>query len=251
MQVAIALVTCDRAQFGQPNYFDATWGSLARAGLFEQIENGDAFSIFDAGPGRARAEYLQAAYAVQAFGGPDHMRLDVVRNMHRAFAWMAGTGCEFGMLLPDDLLMCRNTLARAKAWVDGRDGKYVSLYSLSSQYNWTMAPANVARGWAPYAVADFYGGLGAIVPREVLVGYLLSDFRQVVERRTSGVDMALHHYLESVDATLLAHCPNLIRHVGMGSTLGHKHREDDHYFPGESFDALSGDYGGGEEAGKA
>ena len=239
MHFAIALVTCDRRPFGQPNYFHPTWDSIRRSGFLDQLD-GDPFTVFDAGPGHERAARLADACGVRVLGAPPGLRLDVVRNMHRAFAWMAGTGCPFGMLLPDDLMMCRNTLARAKAWVaDLADADTPALFSLSSQYAFTTEPANVARGWAPYPIESFYGGLGAVVSREVLVGYLLSDFRQVVERRTSGVDMALKGYLAHAGVAVRAHCPNLIRHIGMGSTLGHAHRTDDHYFPGEAYDALT------------
>ena len=268
MHFAIALITCDREQFGQPNYFEHAWASICRSGFVEQMD-GDRFVIFEAGPGHERARRLAEQCGVRVLGAPPDVRLDVVRNMHRAFAWMAGTGCPFGMLLVDDLLMCRNTLARARAWVGEMTAPAVkgdspllprgeekgtvptalfptALFSLSSQYAFTAAPENVARGWVPYPVESFYGGLGAIVSREVLVGYLLSDFRQVVERRTSGVDMALKGYLTHIGAAVFAHCPNLIRHIGMGSTLGHAHRDDDHYFPGEDYNALTREIPGTE-----
>ena len=243
MNFAIALVTCDRTQFGQPDYFDRTWASLCRSGLLEQLE-GDRLCIFEAGPGHGRARRLARECGVPVYGAPPGVRLDVVRNMHRAFAWMCGAGCELGMLLVDDLLMCRNTLPRARAWLAEAQAQAaggapdVRLYSLATQYRFTVEPRNLARGWAPYPVERFYGGLGAILPREVLLGYLLGGHRQQAELATSGIDMALKRHIADRGGRILAHCPNLVRHIGMGSTLGHAHRDDDHYFPGEDFDAM-------------
>ena len=223
MNFAIALVTCGREQFGQPDYFDTTWASLRRSGLLEQLD-GDRLCIFEAGPGHERAGRLVEQCGVPVYGAPPGLRLDVVRNMHRAFAWMCGTGCAFGLLLVDDLLLCRNTLPRARAWVAEAGSPDVRLYSLASQYRFTTKRRNLARGWAPYPVRRFYGGLGAIVPREALLAYLLSEHRQVAELASAGIDMALKRHIADTGGRILAHCPNLVRHIGVGSTLGHVHR---------------------------
>lgn len=238
MRFAIALVSCDRRQFGKVDYFDRTWASIRRSGFLEQMDD-DRFFIFDAGPGHSRARELAKATGFSSLGAPDGLRLDVVRNMHRAFAWMCGADCEYGMLLTDDLLMCKNTLARAKQWVSDPSHAGVGLFSLLTGSSATIEPANIARGWMPYPyVGRFFGGLGAVIQRDVLLGYLLSDYRQLVECRSYWLDIALGEHMRSAGTTLLAHCPNLIHHIGRDSTLEHDYKPENERFPGQLYDAL-------------
>lgn len=231
---AIAMTTCDRVQFGKRNYFDATVASLRASGFEQQVLPGDAKRIFSAGPDHDWARRAATMLLWPVYGGPPHC-LDVVRNFHRAFAWMCSQPCTHGMLLVDDMAVCRNFLARMREWVGQVDA---DLYSPCSQYKFTTEPVNVARGWAEYPYRNFYGGIGLVWRLDSMPGYLFSDHRQDAEMSNCGAEMAWKRYWEASGLRLVAHSPNIACHMGKESTLNHVHSMTDRYFPGEDYDAL-------------
>jgi len=238
--LAIAMTTCDRTQFDATNYVEETWGSLVRSGITDQLGDGP-LAFFSGGPGGSFAAGIRRLTDRHCFCAPSKFRLDVIRNSHRALAWLAGTGADYGLLLQDDILVCRNWLAEARRWLGGTAPKGGMLYSFATQYQLVEAPDNIARGWACYPADRFYGCWCIAMPREAILSYLLSDERQQAEERGKGFDMWLKWHVIARESRMYAHCPNIAIHVGMESAIGNDHgyAKGHHLFRGEHWDALA------------
>ena len=238
MYIPVAMTTCDRGQFGSINYLDQTMRSLTASGFFEQFGR-HHMAMFDAGPGHDRAAWLAETYDVQAYGADDGFRFDVVRNTHRAMAWMAGQDAEHALLLQDDVRFCKNWYQALRDWLAGMAPEDAAVVSLATQYAWTQDPGNLAKAWGRDPKRKFYGCWAVLFRRDFLIAYLTSQQRQLGELRTQNVDLSIRYYTDKHPVGFYAHCPNLVEHIGMQSSLGHRH--DHHgnhkYFPGEEWDA--------------
>lgn len=236
MRLAIAITTCDRSQFGKANYWPRMWASMEKSGFRQQLEPEDRFGIFDAGP--LNDEWLGHMPRAQTalFPGPRQSTLDLVRNTHRAMAWGVGTGADYTILLEDDYLCCKNWLAEVRQWL----GKVprAATYALCPRYPWSRKPENLARRWALYPFEHFYCAR-CVHPREFLHSYLLSELRQRREAHDVGMDFAVRDHAANTGLPIIAHCPDLMQHIGEESVCGHTHKPGPHdlMFPGEEFDA--------------
>lgn len=240
MNVGVAITTCDREQFGKRNTWPRMWESMERSGFREQMGPHDRFGIFDAGP--AGRDWIRTFPRAKTFiaAGPPGYALDLIRNAHRALAWLCGTGCEFGLLLVDDCLCCKNWFAELKRWLHRDAPRDAVAYAVASRYPWSRDAGNMKRRWAPYPREQIYFSL-CVFPRHVLVDYLFSDLRQRYEAAVRGTDHVVRDMSERLGKPIYAHCPDLFAHIGESeSTLGHIHKPGPHdaMFPGEDFDAL-------------
>lgn len=240
--VAIAVTTCDRSRLGGTNYFPRTWESLVKSGLERQLD-GTPLAFFVGGPGGSFAQEVKRMTGQPCFSAPQDLRLDVIRNSHRALAWLAGTRAEFGLLLQDDILVCRNWLTEARCWLAETAPSDGMLYSFATQYERVEADANLLRGWADYPNEEFYGCWCIAMPRSAIVSYLFGDERQRAEERVKEFDMSLKRHVIARGGRTYAHSPNTAIHVGARSSIGNVHAYTagpNPLFRGEDYDATKG-----------
>lgn len=261
-KIAIAILTCDRRQFGgTENYFPRMWESMRKSGLMEQRAEGDAIGIFDAGP--QCLDWIKECYqttgikpsgseywrlptrlkqdGIEYWRGPSRSRLDLIRNTHRAFSWMLMRGCDYGIWLPDDVICVKNWLPEVKHWLAECVPPGGAGYGLAARYPWTRYADNLARRWSPYPGELMWFSICAI-PAAVISGYLLSDQRQKTEESDVGTDWIVRFWGYDHGLPIYAHCPDLFTDIGVDSTIAHPWVKGPHnlMFPGEDYDALAG-----------
>ena len=246
--IATAIITCDRTKFDPPsaNYFRDMCKSMERSGFRDQLEEADRFGIFDAGPQDPKWMDWMPHLKTELWCGPMKGRLDLLRNTHRAMTWMVTTGCDYGILLSDDFICCKNWLPEVRRWLDDPTvPRPAACYALCARYPWTRHRAHLEQRWASYPLDDFYCAIVAY-PMAVLRDYLVSTLRVWVEAWINKSDWIPRDYARLHGLPIYAHCPDLFQHIGVESSLGHKHPAGPHdlMFPGEDFDALDGDYAG-------
>lgn len=251
--MALAIITCDRRQFDtagpdsipRENYFLQMWESMLKGGLKENLEPGDSVAVFDAGPrGLKWAKQCgkwTKELGVKIWGSPARTRLDLIRNTHRAMAWIVTTGCDYGILLSDDFIVCKNWFAEVRRWIVDDVPGDAAAGALCARYPWTRDPENLARRWAPYPLEHFYCAICVYRPAD-LQAYLLSMHRQGIEQWDVGTDFIPRDMARHSNRPIYAHCPDLLKHIGERSTLSHVHAPGPHdiMFPGEDYDALTG-----------
>ena len=238
--LAISICTVDRSHFGKANYFDRMWESLVKSGFREQARDCPT-AIFDAGVGLGWAKHCEALTACRVYPGPTVATtpLDVQRQFPRIYAWLASTGCEYGLFLEDDVIFCKNFIAGVREWLATTVPTTGALYHLSAQYGWTNEPKNVERGWTIQPTEGYYGTQSVVLPSSTALGFLLSEQYQFTQRHTKGGDMSLKAYVEATGGTIYVHCPSLCEHIGLESAVGSEWGKDPVYFAGEDFDALA------------
>ena len=247
--IATAIITCDREQFGKPNYFPRMWHSFVASGTLDFVTAQKwPLAIFDAGPGGRRfTKEVKAMTGQRVYSMVDErIRLDVVRNDHRAMAWAAGTGCEYALLLEDDVVFSRHFLQQAAAWLRHAAPQDGMLYSLLTFYPFVRKTHEAGRTWCRYSPDHFYGSQAVLLPRSTLLSYLLSDERQEAEQRGCAVDIWLGKHIAACACPVYAHCPSLAMHIGFESLVASRWHDSEEKaaaavcFLGEQYDALGG-----------
>lgn len=248
MKVAIAILTCDRRQFGATeNYFPQMWESMRKSGILEQQEPGDAIGIFDAGPRcldwckQCLKKVGCRVEGVEYWHGPCRGRLDLIRNTTRAFAWMVARGCDYGIWLPDDVICVKNWLPEVKRWLADSVPKGAAGYALAPRYPWSRDPENLKRRWAPYPHEQMWFSIAAM-SNEMIRRYLFSETFQAHQQWDVGTDFILRDLCREYGLVTYGHCPDLFTDIGVQSSIYHPWVEGPHnlMFPGEEYDALAG-----------
>jgi len=197
--IATAIITCDRTKFTPPrqNYFRTMCKSMERSGFRDQLGERDRFAIFDAGPHDPAWMDWMPHRKTELWCGPDKTRLPLIQNTHRAMTWLVWTGCDYGILLSDDFICCKNWFAEVRRWLDDPGTPHpAACYALCPRYPWSRLRVNLERRWAHYPLHDFYCAVCAY-PMAALRDYLLSEQRVRVDAWKNKSDFIPRDYARS------------------------------------------------------
>jgi len=215
----LSIITCDRRPLGKCNYLAVTWASLIQANVLSLGQQ--HICLFDAGPGADWAAAARQLTGCQVLEGPMALRLSAAQNAHRALEWHA-TRDTFGMFMEDDVEV-RSDLLPILADGCQRVSPPAGAIVFGANYSWTALPENSRCTWAPYAATEFYGTWAMVLRPDTCAAYLQSKERAGADAGLTPFDLAFGAWCQRTRTAIVAHCPNLARHVGLQSIAGDDH----------------------------
>jgi len=163
--------------------------------------------------------------------------LGCFRNFHKALTAAIDSGADIVGQIPDDMLFQKGWQKDVLKYLNDDLLGYLALYvpkGLGERYKFTKGINEINGGWA-----SSWGGC-YLMPRESakqLVSHtfyqrhLQNDFSRDEQRKlynyapNKRIDHVVPHVMHLIGLKQLYYVPSVCEHIGMKSTIGHKHTD--------------------------
>jgi hypothetical protein len=236
MKICICMITIDRSEFGQENYFDRTMTSFDRSGLWTS-DNPFEFHVFDGG---SENESFIGKWVFEPIRiHSSSWRIPVNVNFGRALLSCLDHDCDWVFMCEDDIEVCKDFLDGAVEWIEKNARDMFRVITFYTPYVEIKKFYSVGPYWS-YPVKAFYGTQCLALRKSDAASagaYIMAD----TKFSPGAYDLILkewHKEKYPENGFMQATIPCFAEHVGEGSVINPGRYHKSGLFLGESWSPI-------------